>query len=243
MKNKSNKILFSNVNFNGGKKMNIAKKSFITLMAALTLVGCGTNTNPFMNDQGSLNGKTGGGLGGAALGALAGQLIGGNTKGTLIGAGIGALAGLGWGAYRDQQEAELRERLRNTDIIVKKEGNNLNLMIPGDINFAVNSAQINPNFYGVLNQIGEVLMQYPESRIEIHGHTDSDGSDSYNLKLSQDRAQSVGMYFYNRGVAQQRISVQGFGESSPVADNASAAGKAKNRRVEVKILPPAGSGY
>ncbi len=213
------------------------KKSIITLLAGLTLVGC-TN-NPFLDPyNGGVNSKTGGSLGGAALGALAGQAIGGNTKGTLIGAGIGALAGLGWGAYRDRQEQELRRTLQNSNVNVTREGNYLNLTLPGGVTFQTNSSTISPNFYESLNSIASVLTQYPESRINVAGFTDNVGAAGYNVNLSQKRAASVANYLIRRGVASGRIASTGYGASNFIATNSTPNGRSMNRRVEIKILPP-----
>ncbi|MCJ8343823.1 MAG: OmpA family protein [Cetobacterium sp.] len=175
--------------------------------------------------------------GGAAVGALLGQVIGQDTKGTLIGAGIGALAGLGWGAYKDRQEAEFRQRLQNTQIKIQDQGNYINLTLPSGVTFATNKYAINPGFYNPLNSIAYVLNQYPETRILIAGFTDNTGPLSYNQTLSQQRAQSVASYLISRGVNPVRISAQGYGPSDPVASNNTAAGRAENRRVEIQIYP------
>ncbi|MGL5123680.1 MAG: OmpA family protein [Fusobacteriaceae bacterium] len=213
------------------------KKSIITVFAGLTLVGC-TN-NPFLSPyDGGINTKTSGSLGGAALGALAGQAIGGDTKGTLIGAGIGALAGLGWGAYRDKQEMELKRSLKNSNVNVTREGDFLNLTLPGGVTFHTNSSTISPNFYESLNSIASVLTQYPESRINVAGFTDNVGSAPYNVTLSQQRAGSVTNYLVKRGVASGRIASTGYGSSNFVATNSTPIGRSMNRRVEIKILPP-----
>ena len=178
--------------------MKNTKKIIASLLLGMTVVGC--TSSPFLDETGSVNKKTSGTAGGAAAGALIGQLIGKDTKGTLIGAGIGALAGLGWGAYRDNQEKELRERLKNTEVEVSREGDNLNLYLPGGVTFATNSANIASNFYGPLNSIASVLVQYPETRIVVNGYTDNTGAASYNLDLSQRRANSVRDYFISQGV-------------------------------------------
>lgn len=217
--------------------MKLAKKSLVASLITLTLIGC-TN-NPFQDPySGGMNKKTGGTLGGAAAGALAGQLIGGNTKGTLIGAGIGALAGLGWGAYRDKQEVELRERLKNSNIDVRREGDYINLTLPGGVTFQTNSSTISSSFYEPLNSIASVLIQYPESIIQVYGFTDNVGSSDYNLTLSQKRASSVSNYLIRRGVNSGRISTTGYGANYFVASNDTSQGRALNRRVEIKILPP-----
>ncbi|WP_286033989.1 OmpA family protein [Fusobacterium necrogenes] len=215
--------------------MRNTKKIIASLILGVTMVGC--TSSPFLDETGSVNKKTSGTAGGAAAGALIGQLIGKDTKGTLIGAGIGALAGLGWGAYRDNQEQELRERLKNTEVEVNREGDNLNLYLPGGVTFATNSANIASNFYGPLNSIATVLVQYPETRIIVNGYTDNTGAASYNLDLSQRRANSVRDYFISQGVASYRVTAVGHGINNPRATNNTAAGRAENRRVEIQILP------
>lgn len=215
--------------------MKNTKKILSGILLGLTLTGC--TSSPFMDETGSVNKKTTGTAGGAAAGALIGQLIGKDTKGTLIGAGIGALAGLGWGAYRDHQEQELRERLKNTEVEVTTEGDNLNLYLPGGVTFATNSANIASNFYSPLNSIASVLVQYPETRIVVNGYTDNTGAASYNLDLSQRRADSVRNYLISQGVASSRVTSVGHGINNPRATNSTAEGRAENRRVEIQILP------
>ena len=162
------------------------------------------------------NNKTTGTAGGAAVGALIGQAIGQDTKGTLIGAGIGALAGLGWGAYKDQQTKELQARLQNTQVKVTDEGNYINLNLPGGVTFPTNGYVIGNGFYGPLNDIASVLNQYPETRIVISGNTDNTGAYSYNMDLSVKRARSVADYLVRRGVNPNRITINGFGPDRPI---------------------------
>ncbi|MGL6153872.1 MAG: OmpA family protein [Cetobacterium sp.] len=183
------------------------------------------------------NHKSKGTAGGAALGALIGQAIGKDTKETLIGAGIGALAGLGWGAYRDKQEAEFRARLANSQVQIQNQGNYINLSLPGGVTFSTNSSNINYNFQKPLNSIAYVLNQYPETRILIAGFTDNTGSPNFNQKLSADRAHSVANYLISKGISPSRITYQGYGSSNPIANNNSAAGRSQNRRVEIQIHP------
>ena len=211
------------------------QKTTASLLLALTLVGC--TSSPFLTDEGNINKKSSGTAGGAAVGALLGQLIGKDTKGTLIGAGMGALAGLGWGAYRDQQEAALRASLKNTAVQVQRDGENISLYLPGGVTFASDSAQISGNFYSALNSIAQVLVQYPETQILVQGHTDSTGSFQHNMDLSNRRANSVKHYLIGQGVASNRLMSQGFGPNNPVADNSTPDGRQMNRRVEIIIAP------
>lgn len=208
--------------------------------AALLLAGC-TTTDPYTGEQ-----KTSSATKGAALGALAGAALGALTntssgtqaaRNALIGAGIGAIAGGGVGYYMDQQEAKLRQRLQGTGVGVRRVGDTIELVMPGNITFATNSSDINASFYPVLTDVALVLNEFEKTVIQVGGHTDSTGSDSYNLDLSQRRAGSVAQYLTSQRVLPQRFVVQGHGESRPVATNESPDGRQQNRRVEIQILP------
>lgn len=212
------------------------QKLTASVLLGMTLVGCSA-MEPFMNGQGGVNSKTTSTAGGAAVGALAGQLIGKDTKGTLIGAGVGALLGLGWGAYRDHQVAALQESLKNTPVQVNTAGENIVLNLPGGVTFATNSANITPQFYQALNSIAQVMIQYPETQIVIAGYTDSTGPLNHNIELSAARANSVKQYLISQGVAANRLFSQGMGPENPVASNATPEGRQMNRRVEIKIAP------
>ncbi|MDO4689876.1 MAG: OmpA family protein [Fusobacterium sp.] len=208
------------------------KKIISSLLIATTLVGCTA-----ADDLGGFSGRGKGTVGGAAAGALVGQLIGKDTKSTLIGAGVGSLLGLTWGAYLDRQEAALKDSLKDSPVKVSREGENLNINLPGGVTFASDSAKISSSFYASLNDIANVLVQYPESRILVNGYTDSTGGDAHNQALSERRAASVANYLISKGVERNRIIVTGYGKSNPIATNTTEAGKQANRRVEVKIVP------
>lgn len=180
-----------------------------------------------------------GGVGGAVGGYLLGDLIGGRSDRTekIVGAGIGALAGGAVGYYMDRQEQELRRRTAGTDVDVVRQGDDLLLRMPSGITFGYDRADVQPQFQPTLNDVASVLAQYPKTYIDVYGHTDSDGSDAYNQTLSERRAQSVATYLVGRGVQSARIGTRGFGETQPIASNATEEGKAANRRVEIKIAP------
>lgn len=177
--------------------------------------------------------------GGALAGALAGQLAGGNTKSTLIGAAVGGALGGGLGYYFDNQESKLRAELQGSGVGVKREGDKIRLIMPGNITFASNSADINASFYRVLNSVAKVFKEYKKTDISITGHTDSTGNASKNQMLSSQRAQSVGNYLVAQGIFAQRIRTSGLGSSSPIASNDNEEGRAQNRRVEIEIVPAA----
>jgi len=201
-----------------------------------------TTINPYTGEQQTSKAAIGTGVG-AAGGAILGAIIGNNTgdgdskKGALIGAGIGAGVGGGIGYYMDQQEAKIRQQLQNSGVSVTRSGNDIILNMPENITFDVAQSNLKSNFLSSLDSVALVLKEYNKTTIGIAGHTDSDGSDSYNQTLSQNRAFSVANYLASKGVAQSRLKASGFGESYPIASNATAAGKAQNRRVELRIEP------
>ena len=180
-----------------------------------------------------------GGIGGALGGYLLGDLVGGRHDRTekILGAGIGGLAGAGIGAYMDRQERDLRARTAGTDVQVTREGDNLVLNIPSGITFAYDSSDVQPQFQRTLDQVADTLSQYNQTYIDVYGHTDSTGSDAYNQALSERRAGSVASYLEARGVQRARVGTRGYGETQPIASNETDAGRAANRRVEVKIVP------
>ncbi len=209
-----------------------------TALAMLGTTACVTNPETG-NQRVSTTGAIGG-VAGAVGGYLLGDLIGGRNSRTeeIIGAGIGAVAGAAIGTYMDRQQRDLEEATAGTDTNVIRDGDNLYLQMPGSVaEFDVDSATLRPVFRNTLGEISETLNTYPETYIDVSGHTDSDGSDAYNLDLSRQRARSVANYLEARGVSSARIATQGFGESEPIASNATASGKQQNRRVEIRIVP------
>ncbi len=214
----------------------IAKTAVIA--ASLSFVVSGCVTNPETGNQRiarpAITGAAGAGIG-AALGAL----IGGKSNRTevLVGTGIGAIAGAGVGVYLDAQEKKLRERTAGTGIEVERQGDSLKLNMPSQVTFGVDSAIINEQFRPALNEVAQVLTEYESSFVDVYGHTDSTGSDAYNMTLSQRRADSVATYLASNGVQRARIAQQGFGETQPIASNDTAEGRAQNRRVEIRIVP------
>ncbi|QKV17896.1 OmpA family protein [Oricola thermophila] len=213
-------------------------KAAIAAMAGmLAFTAACTTTDPYTGQQ-KVSNTAGGAAIGAGLGAIAGLAAGGDDRrNALIGAGVGALAGGAVGNFMDRQEAELRAQLASTGVSVTRVGNNIVLNMPSNITFATDQDQVIPAFYATLDSVAIVLNKYNQTLINVYGHTDSTGSDSYNQALSQRRANSVANYLAGRGVNPQRMIAQGFGESRPVADNSTEAGRAQNRRVEIQIVP------
>ena len=220
------------------------RRLIIAATAVALLSGCASQ-NPYENQgprQGVSKTATYGGLG-AVAGAIAGAAINHDNrgKGALIGAAVAGAAGAGYGYYADKQEAELRRSMEGTGVQVQRQGDSINLVMPGNITFATNSADIASNFYGPLNNLASSFKQYNQNNIEIVGHTDSTGSHQYNVNLSQLRAQSVANYLVAQGVEPGRLSSRGMGPDQPVASNATEAGRSQNRRVEIKLTPIPGA--
>lgn len=209
------------------------KKLTTVILAAALTTGCAID--PYTGEEKVANTAWGAGAG-AAVGAGIGALAGGG-KGALIGAGAGAAVGAGAGYYMDRQEAQLRARLEGTGVRVERQGDNLKLIMPGNITFATDSSNINGNFYPILDSVAMILKEFDETSINISGFTDSSGSDNYNQILSEKRANSVASYIVQSGIQHGRIQSRGFGERYPVASNDSAMGRAQNRRVEISIRP------
>ena len=221
----------------------MSRRSGKLILAATTLMvvvsGC-TTLDPYTREE-KTSSATKGALIGAGIGAVVGLISGDDAverrQHALIGAGVGALAGGAVGAYQDKQEAELRAELEGTGVSVTRIGDNITLNMPGNVTFDTDSAALRPQFFGVLNSVGKVLTEYDKTVVEVAGHTDSTGSDSYNMQLSQRRANTVGEYLYTQGIMDQRIISVGMGEHHPIADNSTVEGRQLNRRVEITLVP------
>ncbi|MEY4054861.1 MAG: hypothetical protein RL519_196 [Pseudomonadota bacterium] len=216
------------------------KKSrlLISTFAAFSLVtvsGCVTDPN---TGEKKISRTAIGGVGGTVAGLLLGGLIGGKT-GRIIGAGIGGIAGAAVGYTMDKQIKELKEQTAGSGVDVTETDNGAAILVnlPDGVTFDVASYSLKPSFRTTLDQVADSLIKYPNSLIDVYGHTDSTGSDAYNQTLSENRARTVAGYLQSRGVPAARIRSQGFGETMPVADNTTEAGRMKNRRVEIKIVP------
>jgi outer membrane protein OmpA-like peptidoglycan-associated protein len=158
----------------------------------------------------------------------------------LAAAAAGGAIGGGVGFYMDRQEAKLRASLRESGVQVVRDGDNLILVMPGNITFATGSATVKTDFRDVLGSVAVVLAEFDKTILEVTGHTDSTGSDTFNLQLSERRAQSVAVVLQENEVAFKRILTAGLGESRPIADNNSGEGRSKNRRVELVLIPVTG---
>jgi outer membrane protein OmpA-like peptidoglycan-associated protein len=178
-----------------------------------------------------------GGVGGAAAGYLLGGLIGGDTA-RIIGAGIGGVAGGAVGYQMDKQIKELKDSTAGTGVDVSQiPGENAFLVNLPDVTFATGSAAISPSFQATLDQVATSMVQYPNSLIDVYGHTDTVGSTASNQTLSEERARAVANYLISRGVAANRIRWQGYGETQLKVQTGDNVNEALNRRVEIKVVP------
>lgn len=219
--------------------MNIKTIKLATLatISAMALTGCVTDPN---TGEKRISNAAIGGLGGALGGYLLGDLIGGKNSRTeeIVGAGIGAVAGAGVGYYMDEQEKKLRERTAGTGIDVERQGDQLVLNMPGDVTFDYNSSLVKSQFRSALDNVASTLAEYPSTYIDVYGHTDSTGSDSYNQGLSERRASSVADYLGGRGIQRARMATMGYGETQlKCSPERGEADYQCNRRVEIRIAP------
>lgn len=179
----------------------------------------------------------------AVLGGLSsytpGEVIGGRSARAqrIVGAGIKAIPATEVDAYVDRQEAELRRQTAGTGVQVIRQGNELLLRMPSSITFDVGSFALQPQFDRTLREIAITLNEFPATMIDVLGHTDSSGSEEVNQRLSEQRAKAVADSLAARKVVRARIATRGFGETMPIENNASEAGSAANRRVEIKLVP------
>lgn len=200
------------------------------------VAGC-TTVNPYTGESQTAKSVWGTAIG-AATGAATGALVSNNRgAGALVGGLAGAAVGGGVGYYMDTQEAELRAELASTGVSVIRDGDNIRLVMPGNITFRTDSADINAGFYATLNSVAKVLNKYDNSTVMVLGYTDNTGSAEYNQTLSVKRANAVAAYLQGQGVKSSRFEIMGMGPSNPIASNTTADGRQQNRRVEIKIIP------
>jgi len=214
----------------------------LTALGVVTLLALGAcTTNPYTGEEEVSNTAKGsilGGLLGAGVGAVIGETTGARSRtAILVGAGIGALAGAGIGNYMDKEEDELRRKLYRSGVSVTRDGDAIVLNMPGNVTFDFNRAEIKPQFFEVLSSVVLVLNKYNRTLIDVDGHTDNIGTARANIELSERRARAVADYLVAQRVDDRRIEVHAFGKARPIADNATSEGRARNRRVEIRLVP------
>lgn len=215
--------------------MTLKSPLIIATVGLLALSAC-VDPNAYPNDPNARarSGAITGALVGGTVGVASG---GGNTLlKTVVGAGIGAAVGGAIGSSLDQQAADLRAQT-SSNVSITNTGNALVVTMPQDILFALDSATLRPDLTRDLRAVSTNLLNYPNSTIEIVGHTDNTGSAAYNQDLSERRARAVAQVLRDSGVPGGRIASYGRGEEQPIASNLSAQGRAQNRRVEIIIRP------
>jgi outer membrane protein OmpA-like peptidoglycan-associated protein len=223
------------------------KPIVIAVIAAFAAAGCATDeygrSRPMTDAEK-----------GAIIGAVSGAVVGAavskkdkRTKGAVIGAIGGGLAGTAVGTYMDNQKRDFEkalapERGAGAITIEKLPANALRVTMTAQTAFEVDSSQIKGGFYSTMDKISRIVNTYGKTTLDVIGHTDSTGSNEHNQRLSEHRAQAVAQYLLGRNVARERLSAEGMGESAPRASNATAEGRALNRRVEIVIEPVVANG-
>lgn len=214
--------------------MNIGTGIAAGIMVTM-IAGCASMSE---TQRGTATGAGVGAVGGAMLGGILGGSSGART-GAVLGTAAGAGGGYIWSKRMEDQKRAMEQATQGTGVAVTQTSDNqLRLEVPSDVSFRVGRADIEPAFRPVLDRFAQTLTAHPATTVRIIGHTDSTGGDAINQPLSVDRADSVRAYLAERGVAIQRIAIEGRGAREPVADNATDAGRARNRRVDVLIGEP-----
>jgi outer membrane protein OmpA-like peptidoglycan-associated protein len=208
--------------------MRISKPILVLpIVSALALTAC-TDVGPRQS-----TGAVGGAVAGGVLGGLLGKSAGTAAVGAVAGGIVGGLIG----QQLDAQAGELRGSFGNSQIGVVNTGNSLVVTMPQDILFATDSDQISSSLRSDLSVLAASLNKYPNTHVQVIGHTDNTGAASYNLDLSRRRASTVANSLVGSGVSAGRVSAYGKGEDQPIASNLTASGRAQNRRVEIIIIP------
>jgi outer membrane protein OmpA-like peptidoglycan-associated protein len=215
----------------------LTKFGITTMFAGAVLSGC-TTLEAYTGEtqiSGASKGAIAGGLIGAVIGAATSSKEDRMSR-AIIGAGIGGVAGGGVGLYMDKQEEELRDELVGTGVQVERtEEGQIDLIMPGNITFDINSSDVADSFLPTLKSVAKVLAEYNDTLVTISGHTDSSGSSEYNQLLSEQRATAVANIVLQEGIVVERVAALGNGETMPIASNSSAEGRAQNRRVEITL--------
>jgi outer membrane protein OmpA-like peptidoglycan-associated protein len=214
---------------------NTGTKSLAVLMAA-SMLTAGTMTS-CKSSGGNMNktqkGAAVGGGGGALVGGIIGRKTGNTALGAILGATVGGAAGAVIGRRMDKQAEEMKRSLPNAE--VERVGEGIKITFGSDILFDVNSAELKPATKRQLTEFAQTLNKYEDTDILIEGHADATGADDLNQRLSERRADAVGSYLEQQGVKTSRVKEKGYGETQPVADNSTEAGRQKNRRVDIAV--------
>lgn len=189
------------------------------------------------NNDGTSNQPATGAIVGGVTGAAIGNAIGDDSQSTIIGGVIGAAVGGAIGENMARQERELNQQLAGSGVIIANTGSQLRVILPESVTFATGSATVAASFLPTLRQVANSLNAHPKSTVRVVGHTDTVGSEAYNLQLSKERALAVARILASNGVSASRMSYSGRGFNEPITTNATVEGRAQNRRVEIVITP------
>ncbi len=214
---------------------NIARKSMYIVLSMVLITGCSVTRNANNKQKGAVIGASGGALIGGILGNNIGK--GNNTAlGAIIGAAVGGVAGGYIGDRMDRQAERIEEEIPGAEVTRVGEGINVTFTEEAGVYFDTNKSNVKGTSAATLDKLAGIFNEYPKSNILVEGHTDSAGPEDYNMKLSQQRAESVTNYLIAQGISPTRFTTKWYGETQPRADNATAEGKSKNRRVELAIV-------
>ena len=211
----------------------------IIALASIFLISF-TNCKPVQNANNKQKGAVIGVAGGAVLGAILGNNLGkgGNSElGAVIGGVVGGSAGVLIGNKMDKQAQKIEEEIPGAQVERIDDAIIVTFDENSGVYFATNKYDVNSASQGTLNKLSNIFKEYPDTKILVVGHTDSVGEDSYNMTLSKNRATSVTNYLMGTGLSSGRFTTKWFGEDQPTHDNSTAAGRAKNRRVNIAIVP------
>ena len=201
---------------------------FLLSLAAIGIIASGCK-NMNKTQKGAAIGVGGG----AVLGGVVGRALGNTAAGVIVGAAVGGTVGAVIGRKMDKQAEEMKQVMGDAE--VKRVGEGIVVEFKDKVLFGYDRSDVSTTAQASLNKLANVLQKYPDTNIEILGHTDNKGSDDYNQGLSDERAAAVKAYLVSKGIGESRLSSTGYGETKPVADNKTAAGRAKNRRVEMTL--------
>lgn len=204
-------------------------------MCMALITGCSATRNANNKQKGAVIGASGG----AVIGGIIGNNVGkkGNTAlGAIIGAVVGGVAGGYIGDRMDRQAERIEEEIPGAEVTRVGEGINVTFNEEAGVYFDTSKSNVKGTSATTLDKLAGIFKEYPNSDVLIEGHTDSAGPDDYNMKLSQQRAESVTNYLISKGIEANRFSTKWYGENQPKADNETTEGKAKNRRVELAII-------
>lgn len=205
-------------------------KHIVPIAAVLFFTGC--VTDPYTGEQKLSNSVKGALIGGIGCALAASTKSGKHARN----AGLGCAAvGAGIGYYMDRQEAALRQRLKGSGVSIKRNGDDIQLILPSNITFISSSSDLSQGIRNTLSDVALVLKEFDKTSVKIVGHTDSLGSYEFNQKLSEKRARSVRWHLTQQGLKEGRLNIQGKSFSAPVASNDTASGRSQNRRVEISI--------